>query len=164
MGFVFPQRTAGLRVEREEIPVARCREHDAAGGGHHAVIVGTLGELEVPHRFAGVGIECFDARRRLRFAGPRSRWSSASSASDVLLSRFEHGRRADVLLSALVVFKIEPAGERAVGRRLKIRRAADRGINKETSLRTRIRSRRLNGAAIRVEAVVPVLIHERCAG
>src|SRR5690349_24675498 len=52
----MPQMRAGLRVERDEIAVADCREQHIACGREHTGGQRSLKHLEVPHRLSCLGI------------------------------------------------------------------------------------------------------------
>src|SRR5207248_8866742 len=69
-------------------------------------------------------------------------------------------RCADVLLPRLRVRQIQPAGKRAVRRRLEVGGAAERRVDEEAALRARVRSGHWLRPALRIESGVPVLIHE----
>src|SRR4051812_33215249 len=59
-----PQMLAGPSVECDEVAVSYRAEHDISRGGQNAVGQRGLKDLEIPHRLAGFGIDCLDARRR----------------------------------------------------------------------------------------------------
>ena len=126
-----------LASSATRLPSRDRREEHVAARREHAVGRRALEDLEVPHRLAGFRIERLDAGVRrpadsdrapvaVPAARPRPRyWRPA-------LDRL---RRAHVLLPALCVREIEPAGQRAVRRRLEVGAAAKRRIDEEAALR-----------------------------
>src|SRR5439155_24285437 len=89
----MPEMFAGLCVERNEIAVAHGAEHDAAGGGEDAVGERRLKDLEVPHRRAGLGIECLDSSRwGGSFRSRHGRSACFPSAADDIPVRLPSGR------------------------------------------------------------------------
>src|SRR4029453_14025356 len=51
-GLIVPEILPGLRIERNDVAVARRGKQQAAGGGQHAVRQGALEYLEDPDRFS----------------------------------------------------------------------------------------------------------------
>src|SRR5262245_27107259 len=125
--------TARRGVECDEVAVANRTEDDVARRREDAVGQRALKDLEIPHRLAGFRIQRLDPRGRRRFTRFRFRGGAWLGTADVLTSLFERNRSAGVLLAALGVLEIHPAGPRTVRRRLVIRAADERGIHEEAA-------------------------------
>ena len=141
-GLEVPEIFSGLRVEREDVPVARRHEQDVAAGRENAVGQRSLKERIRPHGLAGFRVERLDAGVRCRLIrAARRRRTRGAAAPEILLTTRDLLRCARVNLSAFTECEIEPARQRTVGRRLEIRPSAERRIHEDAALRARVRAR-----------------------
>src|SRR6185436_11400209 len=116
-GLESPEECALGSVERDQVSLAAGGEDHTARRRQHARGQRSLEQRELPHRLAVLGIDRLDASRT-SVGGLRA------ATARILAAHLEGLRQAEVALRRLLEREIEPAGDRAVRRRLEVGGAA----------------------------------------